>query len=162
MVNYFFSKFVKCNQDKLFIAHPKNEDQLKILEAIGKALKIKYKTSDTEFNPEFLVKLKRSQKQFEQLRDALIQVVEGPGGTGARARVPGVEIAGKTGTGEIAHGAQVQCPGQEKAPAIDAGYWTGDWLEQFGAPRQQFAAGQAPEGRIPGVHHGRPIGRAGR
>lgn len=47
---------------QLFIAHPKNEDQLKILEAIGKALKIKYNTSDTEVNPEFLAKLKRSQK----------------------------------------------------------------------------------------------------
>jgi penicillin-binding protein 2 len=35
------------------------------------------------------------------VRDALIAVVEEPGGTGGRSRVPGVLVAGKTGTAQV-------------------------------------------------------------
>jgi penicillin-binding protein 2 len=38
------------------------------------------------------------------LREAMYLVVNGPGGTGAAARVPGISVAGKTGTAQNPHG----------------------------------------------------------
>jgi penicillin-binding protein 2 len=38
------------------------------------------------------------------LRQAMYLVVNGPGGTGAAARVPGISVAGKTGTAQNPHG----------------------------------------------------------
>jgi penicillin-binding protein 2 len=40
---------------------------------------------------------------LEVVRDALTAVVEEPGGTGGRSRVPGVRVAGKTGTAQVVH-----------------------------------------------------------
>lgn len=40
-------------------------------------------------------------EQIGVLTDALVQAVQGPTGTGARARVPGVQVAGKTGTTQV-------------------------------------------------------------
>jgi penicillin-binding protein 2 len=40
---------------------------------------------------------------LEIVRDALTAVVEEPGGTGGRSRVPGVRVAGKTGTAQVVH-----------------------------------------------------------
>jgi penicillin-binding protein 2 len=40
-------------------------------------------------------------EHLELIRDALTAVVEEPGGTGGRARVPGVRVAGKTGTAQV-------------------------------------------------------------
>ena len=37
------------------------------------------------------------------MRDALTAVVEEPRGTGGRARVPGMQVAGKTGTAQVVH-----------------------------------------------------------
>jgi penicillin-binding protein A len=38
------------------------------------------------------------------VRDAMIQVVEGPGGSGFNAQIPGVQVAGKTGTAQTGNG----------------------------------------------------------
>jgi penicillin-binding protein 2 len=44
-----------------------------------------------------------SEKNLTLLRDALTAVVEEPRGTGGRSRVPGIRVAGKTGTAQVVH-----------------------------------------------------------
>lgn len=45
-----------------------------------------------------------SREVFDQIRQAMYLVVNGPGGTGHAAQVPGVVVAGKTGTAQNPHG----------------------------------------------------------
>jgi penicillin-binding protein 2 len=44
-----------------------------------------------------------SEKNLALVRDALTGVVEEPRGTGGRSRVPGMRVAGKTGTAQVVH-----------------------------------------------------------
>lgn len=63
--------------------------------------------------------------------DALTAVVNEPGGTGFRARLPDVTVAGKTGTAQVVH------LGEVRLKAIDQSYWERDhaWFAAF-APAQ--------------------------
>lgn len=50
---------------------------------------------------EYLVENAFSKEAANEIKECLIQVVENPGGTGHDVRVPGITIAGKTGTAEL-------------------------------------------------------------
>jgi penicillin-binding protein 2 len=53
--------------------------------------------------PEIRSTVPVSEKNLALVRDALTGVVEEPRGTGGRARVPGMHVAGKTGTAQVVH-----------------------------------------------------------
>ncbi|GIW42521.1 MAG: penicillin-binding protein 2 [Candidatus Binatia bacterium] len=54
-----------------------------------------------EGRPERKAELGVSPRTLEAVRRALVDVVESPRGTGKKARVPGVTVAGKTGTAQV-------------------------------------------------------------
>jgi penicillin-binding protein 2 len=53
--------------------------------------------------PEIRSTVPVSEKNLALVREALIGVVEEPRGTGGRSRVPGMRVAGKTGTAQVVH-----------------------------------------------------------
>lgn len=59
---------------------------------------LEYKENST---PEYLVENAFSKEIADTIKEALIQVVENPSGTGHDVKVTGVTIAGKTGTAEL-------------------------------------------------------------
>nr|WP_299204575.1 DUF2683 family protein [uncultured Brumimicrobium sp.] len=51
----------------IYIIHPENEEQANALKAFVKALKMKFEvTKDKPYNPEFVKKIKRSKKEFQE------------------------------------------------------------------------------------------------
>jgi penicillin-binding protein 2 len=59
----------------------------------------------SQSRPEVLHKVALSRAEHELITKSLSEVVNGAGGTGGRARVPGVWVGGKTGSAENPHGA---------------------------------------------------------
>lgn len=66
-----------------------------------------------------------NKKEYEAVKRALIDVVAGVGGTGAKARIPGITVAGKTGTAQVV--------GYETVHKVAKGVKTGDhaWFVAF-------------------------------
>jgi penicillin-binding protein 2 len=54
-----------------------------------------------EFQPEVLRRVVLKDGSLEVIRDALLAVVNEPGGTAYRSRLPDVQLAGKTGTAQV-------------------------------------------------------------
>lgn len=54
-----------------------------------------------DFRPRLKYKINVNPEHIELVRNGMLQVVMGPGGTGRRAALPGVVVAGKTGTSQV-------------------------------------------------------------
>ena len=46
--------------------HPENKEQLSALKAFAKALKLKFEVNKSPYNPEFVAKIRKSQKQIAE------------------------------------------------------------------------------------------------
>ncbi|NTV14190.1 MAG: penicillin-binding protein 2 [Desulfobulbaceae bacterium] len=60
------------------------------------------------FTPVVQGKFKGSAGSMALVRDGLVAVVNSPGGTANRAKIPGITVAGKTGTAQMVHRATVE------------------------------------------------------
>lgn len=57
------------------IVHPKNQEQLVAIEAVLKALKVDFnKEEESPYNPEFVAKIKQSEKNFKEGKFTTIKV----------------------------------------------------------------------------------------
>jgi len=70
--------------------------QPKVIKWVGKDDKKTY-----QFSPKSIRQLKAKQEELELIKSALTGVVNEPHGTGSRARVKGMLVAGKTGTAQV-------------------------------------------------------------
>jgi len=70
--------------------------QPKVIKSVGKDGKGVY-----EFSPKSTGRITAKAENLALIRDALIGVVHEPHGTGSKARVKGVTVAGKTGTAQV-------------------------------------------------------------
>ncbi|MEX1191215.1 MAG: DUF2683 family protein, partial [Brumimicrobium sp.] len=61
-------------EDNVYIIHPKNKEQANALKAFVKALKMKFEvTKEKPYDPEFVEKIKRSKKEYEEGKDVVIK-----------------------------------------------------------------------------------------
>ena len=96
-------------------------------------------------------------KHFEYIVNGMRRVIET--GTGSNARVPGVDICGKTGTSQNPHGEDNSvfiglAPAEDPKIAVAVYVENGKWGNDFAAPMtglmiEQFLKGEIPIGRKP-------------
>jgi uncharacterized protein DUF2683 len=48
------------------IMHPESKEQLTALKAIAKALKVKFETEKSDYSPEFIAKIRESERQIKE------------------------------------------------------------------------------------------------
>ncbi len=58
------------------IVHPKNQKQLAAVEAFLKALNVTFKKEENYYDPEFVAKIKKSEKNFKEGKFTILEVEE--------------------------------------------------------------------------------------
>ena len=56
----------ELNNSEILIAHPKTIEQMNALKAFMQALEIKFETSEQDYNPNFIHKIKESRNQVRE------------------------------------------------------------------------------------------------
>ena len=114
-----------------------------------------YKVLDSKFTIKHSTGI--DAKHFEYIINGMRRVIET--GTGSNARVPGVDICGKTGTSQNPHGEDNSvfiglAPAEDPKIAVAVYVENGKWGNDFAAPMtglmiELFLKGETPAGRKP-------------
>jgi hypothetical protein len=62
--------------EKTFIIHPETSEQVQALKAFAKALKLKFEQVHDPYSPEFVEKIKKSRRQFQEGKGRIITLQE--------------------------------------------------------------------------------------
>lgn len=110
------------------------------------------------FAPEVLERFVGQGENMRLIRAALVEAVNGPRGTGKPARLPGITVAGKTGTGQVVRLKQYE---HLKEEAIPYEYRDHAWFTCFApAENPEIAVTVIVEHGLHGASGAAPVARA--